>query len=111
MMLQNVLWLVGGAGFLLAAVYSLMNYFLTKRVSNLWLWLSVSMFALGISRFLNAFFVKDALWKDALFGIVVAGLVVLIVVLSDFEKEVSLCVNCGSSTSDLPRKRERERER
>lgn len=81
---------------------SLRNYFLAKKVSNLWLWLSIAMALIGLSRLANFLVTANPLWADASIDLLLVGAVVIIVVLFDFEKEVNICVNCGSSLSNLP---------
>lgn len=100
----QALWVVSALAFWFAAVSSLRNYFLTKRISNLWLWLSIAMAFIGASRISNFMLQRNPLYQDVTTGLLLIGAVMLVIVLFDFEKEVSFCVNCASSVSDLPKK-------
>lgn len=100
----QVLWVVSALAFWFAAVSSLRNYFFTKKISGLWLWLSIAMAFIGASRLSNFLVERNPLYQDVTTGLLLVGAVMLVIVLFDFEKEVSLCVNCESSISDLPKK-------
>lgn len=99
----KVLWLVSALAFWFAAVFSLRNYFLTKRLSNLWLWLSVAMAFIGASRLSNFLLERNPLYQDVTTGLLLVGAVMIVITLFDFEKEVNLCMNCNGSLSDLPK--------
>ena len=105
----QVLWIVSALAFFLAAAFSLRNYFLTKRISGLWLWLSISLTFIGASRLSNLLIERNPLYQDATTGLLLAGAVMITIALFDFDKEVNLCINCSSSLSDLPSKEKRKK--
>ena len=105
----QVLWIVSALTFFLAAAFSLRNYFLTKRISGLWLWLSISLAFIGASRLSNLLIERNPLYQDATTGLLLAGAVMITIALFDFDKEVNLCINCSSSLSDLPDKEKRKK--
>ncbi len=104
----NILWALSAAGFFIASWYSLRNYFSTRKISNLWLWLSVSMAVIGTSRVLSILVGRNPLWKEPMGILLLVGTVILLVVLFDFDKEINLCINCSSSTSDLPTEKKKK---
>lgn len=98
----DALWLVTAAGFFLAAALSLRNHLLTKKLSNLWLWLSI---ALGFicASFVTTFLAsRNPLWQDASTNLLLIGATMFAIALFDFEKQVNVCVNCKGSLSGLP---------
>lgn len=100
----QILWVISAIAFFFAGAMSLRNYFLAKKVSNLWLWLSIAMALIGLSRLANFLVTANPLWTDASIALLLVGAVVIIVVMFDFEKDVNICVNCEATLSNLPAK-------
>ncbi len=100
---------VAAAGFSIAAAASLRNHFLTRKTSNLWLWLSIAMALIGASQFPIILSFGNVLWRDVAIALLLTSSVIILAVLFDFEKEVNVCVNCGSSLSGLPRSEQKKR--
>lgn len=105
----NWLRLAAAAGFFIAAASSLRNYLLTKRLSNLWLWLSAAMALIGASQFSIMLTSGNPLWQDVTITLLLVSAVLIATALLDFEKELNFCVNCGSSTSNLPAKEKKKK--
>ena len=105
----NVMWIVSAIGFFIAALLSIRNHFLAGKRSNLWLWFAFAMGLIGISRAVNLLIPKNPLWEEVVTALLLVSAVVLALGLVDFDKEVNLCINCGSSTSDLPLKEKKKR--
>ncbi|MBI2141143.1 hypothetical protein HYU16_01845 [Candidatus Woesearchaeota archaeon] len=100
----NALWIISAAAFSIAALLSLRNHFLVGKRSNLWLWFAVALGMIGVSRAVNLLITKNPLWGEVVTALLLVSAVVMALALVDFDKEVNLCISCGSSTSDLPAK-------
>ena len=105
----NALWIVSAAGFFIAALLSLRNHFLAGRRSNLWLWFAVAMGMIGASRAAYLLVSINPLWEEVITALLLVSAVMLALALVDFDKEVNICINCGSSTADLPLKEKKKR--
>lgn len=101
--------IIAAAGFFVAAAASLRNHFLTRKMSNLWLWLSIAMALIGASQFPIILSFGNVLWRGVTIALLLASSVIILVVLFDFEKEVNICINCGSSLSSLPRSEQKKK--
>ncbi len=94
----DALWILAGGAFMLASAFSIRNYVATRRASNLWLWLSISMLSIGLSRMANIMLDANPIWSEVVNGLLLTGMVMLVVALFDFDKELDICANCGNQT-------------
>ena len=100
----SALWIVSSAGFFIAALLSLRNHFIAGRRSNLWLWFAVAMGLIGASKATELLTSRNPLWGEVVTAFLLVSAVILAMALVDFDKEVNICINCGSSRSDMPKK-------
>ena len=100
----NALWMVGGAGFALASLFSFRSYLLTRRTSSTYVWISISLMGIAISRFLQPFYASDSIFKDIFYGLMIIAGTLLLVAVFDFDKSAKLCVKCGSAMFGVPEK-------
>ena len=105
----NALWIVSAIGFFIAALLSVRNHFLVGKRSNLWLWFAVAMGLIGLSRVASLLVSINPLWDEVVTALLLVGAVMLSLALVDFDKEVNLCMTCGSSISNLPLQEKKKR--